>query len=204
MLGLDFKLTPSRFAGKTHYNYSEEDIYNCMNTGGSGLWFVDYRVGRCVKDCLPHEKGSPACAIDPPTRLAHVFADPESCCTTKYNWIAKESCLQKAHVDSLKTTTTSTPFAASDAYTGSDEELQNEPQIRAANVHYVASLDDTSPTSAPTKTPEWYPSLDGTYRCLNGNPPEWMIQPGYQISYIFKSKRACCAVYWCYDSGGYG
>lgn len=190
-IGLQTNLR-SRFAGKTHYNFSEEDIYNCMNTGGSGLWFVDYRVERCVKDCLPHEKGSPACAMDPPTRLAHVFADPESCCTTKYNWIAKEHCLEKAFVDSLKTTTTSTPA-------GVDEDLQNEPQIQAANVHYVVSLDDTHPTSAPTTTPEWYPSLDGTYRCKNGNPPEWMIQPGYRISYVFKSKKACCAAYWCYE-----
>ena len=159
-----------RLAGKEHYDYTDEAFFNCMvhEHSGSGLWFVDYRLERCVKDCRPDETGRPACAMDPPDRYAEVFGDPESCCSQKFQWIPTDQCMDRSYVGVKMT----------------------------AEVPSNAAPEENS-TSASTLTSKWYPSMDEAYKCKRDTPPAWMIENGYQDLYIFESKEACCAVYWC-------
>ncbi|KAL9179752.1 hypothetical protein ACHAXT_007722 [Thalassiosira profunda] len=43
----------------------------------------------------------------------------------------------------------------------------------------------------------WYPSLDGTYQCLDGDAPEWMMAEGYKEEYVFPSHAECCSAHYC-------
>lgn len=40
----------------------------------------------------------------------------------------------------------------------------------------------------------WYPSLGGDHDCLEGTPPDWMLQDGYKDHYVFDSHAECCKV----------
>ncbi|KAL7471196.1 hypothetical protein ACHAXS_011514, partial [Conticribra weissflogii] len=56
-----------------------------------------------------------------------------------------------------------------------------------------------STTATPTPAPEqWYPKLSERICSMDGNPPSWMLQDGFQDSYIFGSSTECCAQ-WGYD-----
>ena len=48
----------------------------------------------------------------------------------------------------------------------------------------------------------WYPSLNGKYQCLDGDPPEWMKMEGYKDEYIFDSHAECCKAHYCQDIRG--
>jgi hypothetical protein len=48
----------------------------------------------------------------------------------------------------------------------------------------------------------WYPSLNGKYECLDGDPPAWMEQEGYEAYYIFDSHAGCCKAHYCQDIRG--
>jgi hypothetical protein len=48
----------------------------------------------------------------------------------------------------------------------------------------------------------WYPSLNGKFECLDGNPPDWMKQEGYEAYYVFKSHAECCKAHFCQDIRG--
>eukprot|EP00578_Thalassiosira_sp_NH16_P025614 CAMPEP_0181100192 /NCGR_PEP_ID=MMETSP1071-20121207/13063_1 /TAXON_ID=35127 /ORGANISM="Thalassiosira sp., Strain NH16" /LENGTH=780 /DNA_ID=CAMNT_0023182907 /DNA_START=66 /DNA_END=2405 /DNA_ORIENTATION=+ len=48
----------------------------------------------------------------------------------------------------------------------------------------------------------WYPSMNGKYLCLDGNPPEWMNQEGYKDEYVFDSHAECCKAHYCEDIRG--
>lgn len=43
----------------------------------------------------------------------------------------------------------------------------------------------------------WYPSLNGKYQCLDGDPPAWMKQDGYKDEYVFASHAECCKAHYC-------
>jgi len=56
-----------------------------------------------------------------------------------------------------------------------------------------------STTATPTPAPEqWYPKLSEQICSMDGNPPSWMLQDGFQDLYIFGSSTECCAQ-WGYD-----
>jgi len=131
--------------------------------------------------------------MDPPDRLTHVFAYPESCCETKFNFIAKEDCMGRAFVDTLETTTTST-LSAAGQFAALEE---NDDEASALTFTSTSDVTSDAPTPAPTLTREWYPAVDDEYECKSNTPPTWMTMPGYREAYIFESKEACCAVYRC-------
>ncbi|EJK57293.1 hypothetical protein THAOC_22678 [Thalassiosira oceanica] len=186
---------------KKHYDYSDESFFNCMinQQKGSGLWFVDYKLERCVKDCLPHERGSPACAMDPPGRYAEVFGDPELCCSRKFNWIPIDHCMGRSFVG-IKITTEATSNAAPEEYPDSEGPQAGDQQFQVANVQGGATSNaetEEYANSASTLPLKWYPAMDEEYKCKRNTPPTWMTESGYRDLYIFESKGECCAVYRC-------
>ena len=48
----------------------------------------------------------------------------------------------------------------------------------------------------------WYPSLNGKYVCIKGDPPSWMNGPGYAEEYVFDSHAECCKAHYCLDIRG--
>ncbi|EJK50122.1 hypothetical protein THAOC_30938 [Thalassiosira oceanica] len=160
--------------------------------GGSGLWFFDNQVGRCVQDCSPHEMWSPICATGPPDRLAHVFADPETCsAASKNTTLEEENEPLMQQNDDESSAPTSTP--TSDAPTPAPTLTPSVGPTPAPTL--TPSVGPAS--SAPTLPLEWYPAMDKDHKCKSGTPPTWMTMPGYRDVYIFESKAACCAIYWC-------
>eukprot|EP00804_Cyclotella_cryptica_P005734 CCRYP_000073-RA/>CCRYP_000073-RA protein AED:0.18 eAED:0.17 QI:0/0/0/0.75/0.33/0.5/4/0/530 len=64
----------------------------CMNKQGSGLWYVDYALGKCVIDC--DEVNGPLCGGLAASTEDELFSDPLSCCESKLPWTMKSSCEQ--------------------------------------------------------------------------------------------------------------
>eukprot|EP00804_Cyclotella_cryptica_P015488 CCRYP_003530-RA/>CCRYP_003530-RA protein AED:0.49 eAED:-0.02 QI:0/0/0/0.42/1/1/7/0/872 len=62
----------------------------CMNQQGSGLWYVNYALGKCVIDC--DEVNGPLCGGLATSTEDDLFSDPLSCCESKLPWVAKTSC----------------------------------------------------------------------------------------------------------------
>ncbi|KAL3786559.1 hypothetical protein HJC23_006809 [Cyclotella cryptica] len=62
----------------------------CMNKQGSGLWYVDYALGKCVIDC--DEVNGPLCGGLAASTEDELFSDPLSCCESKLPWTMKSSC----------------------------------------------------------------------------------------------------------------
>ena len=48
----------------------------------------------------------------------------------------------------------------------------------------------------------WYPSLNGKYLCLDGEPPSWIQAEGYADQYVFDSHAECCKAHYCEDIRG--
>ena len=48
----------------------------------------------------------------------------------------------------------------------------------------------------------WYPSLNGKYLCLDGEPPSWMQAEGYADEYVFDSHAKSCKAHYCEDIQG--
>ena len=56
---------------------------------------------------------------------------------------------------------------------------------------------------APNFNPgTWYPSLNGKYECIDGDPPGWMLAEGYKDEYVFDSHAECCKAHYCQNIRG--
>lgn len=62
----------------------------CMNKEGSGLWYVNYPLGKCVIDC--EEINGPLCGGLATSTEDDLFSDPLNCCKSKLPWTVATSC----------------------------------------------------------------------------------------------------------------
>ena len=62
----------------------------CMNSKGSGMWFVEYITGKCRTDC--EEGNGVTCGglVNPIS--GDLFVDPKDCCETKLYWRIPDFC----------------------------------------------------------------------------------------------------------------
>ena len=62
----------------------------CMNQQGSGLWYANFALGRCVIDCA--EVGGPLCGGLTTSTDGDLFTDPLTCRESKLPWLKNKSC----------------------------------------------------------------------------------------------------------------
>jgi len=72
---------------KYYYGWNKP---KCMNDGGSGLWFVDSILEKCVADC--EEGAGGLCGGLAAPISDQLFGDPRSCCEAKLPWIFTDYC----------------------------------------------------------------------------------------------------------------
>ena len=63
----------------------------CLNSAGTGLWYVDYAMLRCVTDCEDGAGGATCGGLTAPIS-EQMYSKPRECCDEKLGWVNIDWC----------------------------------------------------------------------------------------------------------------
>jgi hypothetical protein len=61
-----------------------------FNAGGSGLWYVDPSINKCVTDCA--KENGETCGGLADVSSDRLYSDPKSCCESELQWMFVDYC----------------------------------------------------------------------------------------------------------------
>ena len=70
--------------------YDGWNMMKCLDSQGSGMWFVDHLLSKCRTDCKEGYGATCGGLANPVSDV--LFENPIECCESKLNWIFPEWC----------------------------------------------------------------------------------------------------------------